>query len=84
MSDEDTKFDASAEKSRWSFSPPRLRPLVRLGLLGALALNLAATSGLTFVSANNYPGGEVWRALEELQAESSRLSQLPNADGAAE
>jgi hypothetical protein len=52
----------------WSTTPTRIRPLFRLGLIGVLALQAAATGFLTFISANNYPGGEVWKALEVLHA----------------
>ncbi|WVW82300.1 hypothetical protein I302_104306 [Kwoniella bestiolae CBS 10118] len=50
----------------WNFHYSRLRPLVRLGLVGLVVLNMVATGGLAFVSTNNYPGGEVWKALEKL------------------
>ncbi|KAK6905709.1 hypothetical protein I203_106539 [Kwoniella mangroviensis CBS 8507] len=50
----------------WNLPFPKLKPLVRLGLVGLIALNVLATGGLTFISMNNYPGGEVWKVLEKL------------------
>ncbi|WWC58720.1 uncharacterized protein I303_101264 [Kwoniella dejecticola CBS 10117] len=55
-----------AAASLWNFPYPRMRGLVRLGLAGLIGLNIAVTAILTFVSMNNYPGGEVWKVLEAL------------------
>ncbi|WVR05888.1 hypothetical protein IAU60_002914 [Kwoniella sp. DSM 27419] len=57
---------ALAAAGLWSFPYPRLRPLVRLGLFGLVGVNLASTAVMTFLSVHNYPGGEVWKALERL------------------
>jgi alpha-1,6-mannosyltransferase len=41
-----------------------LRLLARLGLVGLLSLTAAFALFSTYVSTHNYPGGDVWRALE--------------------
>lgn len=41
-----------------------LRLLARLGLIGLLAVTSAFGLFSTWVSTHNYPGGEVWRALD--------------------
>lgn len=56
---------------RWQVPSPRLRPLVRLGLVGLVCANLAFTGISTFFSVHNYPGGEVWEALEDLKISGS-------------
>ncbi|ODO07261.1 hypothetical protein L198_00840 [Cryptococcus wingfieldii CBS 7118] len=59
-------ISALSASNLWSLPPPSsyLRPLARLAVLGLLAVNLLATGVMTFLSVNNYPGGEVWQALE--------------------
>ncbi|KAK8865936.1 hypothetical protein IAR55_001085 [Kwoniella newhampshirensis] len=57
---------AFTASSLWSFPYSKLRPLVRLGLVGLAAINVAVTGVMTFLSMNNYPGGEVWTVLESL------------------
>ncbi|WWD17880.1 hypothetical protein CI109_102324 [Kwoniella shandongensis] len=57
---------AFSASSLWSFPWPKLQPLIRLGLVGLLSINIAATAIMTFLSMNNYPGGEVWKVLEQL------------------
>ncbi|WVQ97304.1 hypothetical protein IAU59_004415 [Kwoniella sp. CBS 9459] len=58
--------------SLWSFPwtqyrfRSQLRLLTRLGLLGLMAINIAVTGVMTFLSVNNYPGGEVWKILERI------------------
>jgi alpha-1,6-mannosyltransferase len=63
--------------NRWDAPSQRLRPLVRLGLVGILLANLAFTSLSTFLSMHNYPGGEVRKALEEIQASSNDSRTFP-------
>ncbi|WWC66278.1 uncharacterized protein I206_100179 [Kwoniella pini CBS 10737] len=55
-----------AAAALWNFPYTRPKFLVRLGLVGLISINIGATVILTFVSMNNYPGGEVWRNLEKL------------------
>ncbi|WWC86248.1 uncharacterized protein L201_001121 [Kwoniella dendrophila CBS 6074] len=60
----------------WNFPYPRLQSIVRLGLIGLVGINILATGGLTFISMNNYPGGQVWKSLEKIprgQNESSTI-----------
>ncbi|WRT64150.1 uncharacterized protein IL334_001079 [Kwoniella shivajii] len=45
---------------------PRLRSLFRFGLIGLVLVNVSVTGGLIFLSMNNYPGGQVWKILENL------------------
>ncbi|WVQ70934.1 hypothetical protein IAR50_000459 [Cryptococcus sp. DSM 104548] len=61
-------LSALSATNLWSLPPPSsyLRPLARLAVLGLLGVNLLATGAMTFLSMNNYPGGEVWRALEKV------------------
>lgn len=56
-----------ADRYRLQIPNKRLRPLIRLGLVGMVAANLAVTGASTFLSIHNYPGGEVWRVLEDLR-----------------
>ena len=46
-----------------------------LVLLGGLLLNLVVTIGLTFVSVNNYPGGEAIEALKRIGASTGRSGE---------
>ncbi|WVQ85565.1 hypothetical protein IAT38_007731 [Cryptococcus sp. DSM 104549] len=59
-------LSALSASSLWNApaSRPWLRAVARLAVLGTVALNLAATAGMTFLSIGNYPGGEVWKVLE--------------------
>ncbi|OCF33338.1 hypothetical protein I316_05080 [Kwoniella heveanensis BCC8398] len=65
--------------SLWSFPwtqarfRSQLRKLTKLGLLGLLALNFAVTGVMTFLSVDNYPGGEVWKVLESIPQAQDRL-----------
>ncbi|RSH92921.1 dolichyl-P-Man:Man(7)GlcNAc(2)-PP-dolichol alpha-1,6-mannosyltransferase [Saitozyma podzolica] len=54
--------------SLWETRATWLRPLMRLGLVGMIMINLLATGFLTFLSMHNYPGGSVWSILEEAEA----------------
>lgn len=40
-----------------------LRRLMSIGLFGLLALNITATAFLTYISVQNYPGGEAMALL---------------------
>lgn len=56
---------AASAAASLSYIPSRLqRNLARLGLLGLLALTAAFTVFSTWVSTHNYPGGDVWQAIE--------------------
>ncbi|ORX35947.1 Alg9-like mannosyltransferase family-domain-containing protein [Kockovaella imperatae] len=56
----------------WQFPWRRLRPLARVGLVGLVCLNLAFTALSTYISAYNYPGGQVWRILHSLPMSGSK------------
>jgi len=58
---------ASGAAALWSLPDRTKRIFTRLAVLGLLALTAAFTAFSTYVSSLNYPGGEVWRALETLQ-----------------
>jgi hypothetical protein len=61
-------FDVNISSfDRWDSPASRLRPLIRLGLVGLVCANLLFTTVTTFLSVHNYPGGEVWKALDKLQ-----------------
>ena len=44
-------------------------------LIGGLLANVMVTIGLTFVSVNNYPGGEAIEALKRIGATSGRSGE---------
>ena len=52
----------------WKAPKSKLRTLLRLGIVGLLALNSTFTVFSTWTSSQNYPGGDVWRVLEEVQS----------------
>ena len=54
---------------RWHLPFPRLRPLTRFGLIGLISANLAFTAFSSYISAHNYPGGQVWQILEREAAD---------------
>ncbi|KIR67776.1 alpha-1,6-mannosyltransferase [Cryptococcus bacillisporus CA1873] len=59
-------ISALSASSLWSLRPSKLRNLMRLFVLGVLGLNLLATIVTTLLSMANYPGGEVWKVLENI------------------
>ncbi|KAE8539940.1 hypothetical protein D1P53_003878 [Cryptococcus gattii VGV] len=59
-------ISALSASSLWSLRPSKLRILMRLFVLGVLGLNLLATIVTTLLSMGNYPGGEVWKVLENI------------------
>jgi alpha-1,6-mannosyltransferase len=67
---------------RWDNPSSRSRPLIRFGLVGLVFANLAFNALSTFLSVHNYPGGKVWKALEELQNESNDTRKLESPIGA--
>lgn len=56
---------------RWDSPSSRLRPVIRLGLVGLVCANLLFMVVSTFLSVHNYPGGEVWKALDRVQKPSN-------------
>lgn len=69
------RFCACVDQNRWNIPNQRLRPLFRLGLVGMILANLFVTAISTFLSMHNYPGGEVWRVLEDLQRGSNETGR---------
>ncbi|WVF70624.1 hypothetical protein IAT40_005416 [Kwoniella sp. CBS 6097] len=73
---------AMTAASLWSFPwtqfrfKSQLRFLTRLGLFGLLAINLAVTGVMTFLSVNNYPGGQVWKVLESIPLAQEELMTI--------
>jgi hypothetical protein len=66
-------------RSSWDRATKRKSMMDKLGglvLLGGLFLNLVVTIGLTFVSVNNYPGGEAIEALRRVGASSGRSGRF--------
>ncbi|KAL0252632.1 hypothetical protein I308_102024 [Cryptococcus tetragattii IND107] len=59
-------ISALSASSLWSLRPSKLRNFMRLFVLGVLGLNLLATIVTTLLSMANYPGGEVWKVLENI------------------
>ncbi|KGB77541.1 alpha-1,6-mannosyltransferase [Cryptococcus deuterogattii 99/473] len=59
-------ISALSASSLWSLRPSKLRSLTRLFVLGVLGLNFLATVMTTLLSMGNYPGGEVWKVLENI------------------
>jgi hypothetical protein len=51
---------------RWAVTSPFWRGFWRLAFVGALLFNLAVTVFLTFISAQNYPGGSIGAILESI------------------
>ncbi|OWZ30790.1 alpha-1,6-mannosyltransferase [Cryptococcus neoformans AD2-60a] len=59
-------ISALSASSLWSLRPSKLGNLMRLIVLVALGLNSLATIVTTFLSVGNYPGGEVWKVMEDI------------------
>ncbi|KAK4686684.1 hypothetical protein P7C73_g3445, partial [Tremellales sp. Uapishka_1] len=51
----------------WEMPYRRLRILARLGLIGLVFANLLVTAFSTYLSTNNYPGGEISGVMERLE-----------------
>ncbi|ORY32271.1 Alg9-like mannosyltransferase family-domain-containing protein [Naematelia encephala] len=67
---------ASVASAAWHFPHRLSRRFFRLGLVGLVAIQITFTLFATFLSVHNYPGGEVWQVLEDLQASSNVSSQI--------
>ena len=71
-------------RSRWQRATGRKSLLDKLGgliLVGGILANLVVTLGLTFVSVNNYPGGEAMRALRSIGAATGRNGENRTING---
>ena len=65
-----------ADQYRWPNPGKLLGPMLRLGLVGLVLANLFVTGVSTFLSVHNYPGGEVWKVLDDLLRDSNDTGKL--------
>lgn len=69
---------AAGAAGLWSLAAKRLRALARLGVVGLILANIAFTLFSTYVSSQNYPGGDVWRVLETLDIKAGSTIHFPS------
>ena len=63
-----TRVRDSDADARWDNPSKSYRAVRKLGLLAAVLGNLVCTAFLTYISTQNYPGGEVGLLLQRLAA----------------